>query len=73
MIRNNNFYKLCKEFFKAALSLLDVHLGQEENVIKECVEDVEFLEDGGIRPKSQMQPSFSILLAQLNNEMVLHY
>ena len=69
MIRNKGFYEFCKEFFEAALSLLDLHLGQEENVINEWVEEVEFLEDGGIRPKSQMQPSYSILLAQLNNEI----
>jgi len=69
MIRNKSFYRLCREFFIAALSLLTSRLGSSEGLDNECVEDVDFLEDGIVLHEPQLRPDFHSLLGRHYEEV----
>ena len=69
VVRNNDLYQLCRNFFKAALLLLNSYLKQVDEPIYKCIDEAQFLEDGSIRIESRYVPDLHMLLSNHRDKL----
>lgn len=69
VVRNNDLYQLCRNFFKASLSSLNSYLKQVEEPNYKCIDEAHFFEDGRIGIESRHLPDWGILIANSQNEI----